>query len=743
MTTNENLLQFTPRSYQTYLNTYMDRYTQGTRNREQALRESEQRSLAILEDIEEGYFETDLAGNLVFVNEPLCRISGYSKDTLLGMNNREYTDSETAKRMYELFSGIYRTGTPVKVKDFQILRKDGTKLNLEISASLIRNSDGQPMGFRGIALNVTERKQIEESLKETEKRYRSLFEESLDAIVITDRKGRLVDANKAALDLFRLSREEMAKTSFKEFYIDPKDGERFEQEIEAKGSVQDFEVNLKKRDGAVMTCLLFVTAKKENGNGIVGYQGIIRDITNKRTTETALQQSEERYKQLLNHAPAGIYEVDFLRRTFVSVNDVMCEYTGYTKEELLSLSPFDILTEESKNHFMERMTRVLSGEKVPEMVEYRIKGKNGREFWVLLDTKLVYENGFPKGATAVVHDITERKLAEEALRRSEEKYRLLVDNANDGVFIAQDGRIKFPNPKVMQILGYTADELAGIQYLDLVHPVDRVIVHQAKEKRATSSETASVFSIRVVSRTGREIWAQISSVPIFWDERPATLNFVRDITDQRIREDELRQTVEKLRKVTGATVQAMAQTVEVRDPYTAGHQKRVSNIARAIATQMALSSDMVEGIRMAGNIHDIGKISVPAEILSKPGTLTDIQFALIKAHPKTGYEILKGIEFPYDIARIVLQHHERIDGSGYPQGLCDDDILLEARILAVADVVEAMSSHRPYRPALGLEKALEEISLKKGKLYDARVVEAFEKALKKGDLDLRNDYRAG
>jgi PAS domain S-box-containing protein/putative nucleotidyltransferase with HDIG domain len=743
MATDGNLLQFTTRNYQTYLNMHADRYEQRSKNREQALRESEQRSLAILEDIEEGYFETDLAGNLVFVNEPLCRISGYSKDRLLGMNNREYTDSETAKRMYELFSEIYRTGTPAKVKDFQIIRKDGAKLTLEISASLIRNSDGQPTGFRGIALNVTKRKQAEESVKETEKRYRSLFEESLDAIIITDRKGRFVDANKAALDLFGISRGETAKTNFKELYMDPKDEIRFKQEIEAKGSVQDFEVNLKKKDGEVMTCLLFVTAKQGNGGEIVGYQGIIRDITKKRATETALRQSEERYKQLLNHAPAGIYEVDFLRRTFVNVNDVMCEYTGYTKEELFSLSPVDILTEESKTHFMERMTRVLSGEKVPEMVEYKIKGKNGREFWVLLDTKLVYENGFPKGATAVVHDITERKLAEESLRRSEEKYRLLVDNANDGVFIAQDGRIKFPNPKVMQILGYTANELAGIHYLDLVHPDDKIIVHQAKEKRAASSETASVFSLRVMRRAGRELWVQISSVPIFWDERPATLNFVRDITDQRIREEELRQTVEKLRKVTGATVQAMAQTVEVRDPYTAGHQKRVSNIARAIASQMALSSDMVEGIRMAGNIHDIGKISVPAEILSKPGTLTDIQFALIKAHPKTGYEILKGIEFPYDIARIVLQHHERIDGSGYPQGLCGNDILLEARILAVADVVEAMSSHRPYRPALGLEKALEEISLKKGKLYDPRVVEAFEKALKKGDIDLKSDSTAG
>jgi PAS domain S-box-containing protein len=287
---------------------------------------------------------------------------------------------------------------------------------------------------------------------------------------------------------------------------------------------------------------------------------------------------------------------------------------------------------------------------------------------------------------------------------------------------------------MMQILGYTADELAGVPYLDLVHPDDRVIIHRAKEKRLTNGETASVYSIRVTNKTGRQIWAQISSVPIFWDERPATLNFLRDITFQRIAEDELMQTVEKLRKATGATVQAMAQTVEVRDPYTAGHQKRVSKIARAIATEMTLSSGMVEGVGMAGNIHDLGKISVPAEILSKPGILTDIQFALIKTHPKTGYEILKGIEFPWDIARIVLQHHERIDGSGYPQGLCGDDILLEARILAVADVVEAMSSHRPYRPALGIEKALDEVSSKKGKLYDPQVVEAFEKILMAGKL---------
>ncbi|MFH2134113.1 MAG: HD domain-containing phosphohydrolase [Pseudomonadota bacterium] len=172
------------------------------------------------------------------------------------------------------------------------------------------------------------------------------------------------------------------------------------------------------------------------------------------------------------------------------------------------------------------------------------------------------------------------------------------------------------------------------------------------------------------------------------------------------------------------TVRAIATIVELRDPYTAGHQIRVADLATAIARQMGLSEERVHAIHLAGVVHDLGKIQVPAEILSKPGKLNDIEYALIKFHPQAGYEILKGINFPWPIARMVLQHHERLDGSGYPQGLQGDDILLEARILTVADVVEAMSSHRPYRPGWGDEKALEEIISKRGVYYDPRVVDA-------------------
>jgi response regulator RpfG family c-di-GMP phosphodiesterase len=197
------------------------------------------------------------------------------------------------------------------------------------------------------------------------------------------------------------------------------------------------------------------------------------------------------------------------------------------------------------------------------------------------------------------------------------------------------------------------------------------------------------------------------------------------IAIQKSRSDqELRHSIDKLRTTMEEIIEAMALAVETRDPYTAGHQRRVVSLACAIAREMEIPSEQTEAVRLAGIIHDLGKIHIPAEILSKPGRLTEIEFAMMKTHPQASYNILKTIDFPWPIAEIVLQHHERINGSGYPKGLAGKDILLEARILAVADVVEAMSSHRPYRPALGMEAALDEISRNKGTLYDPTVVTA-------------------
>ena len=209
------------------------------------------------------------------------------------------------------------------------------------------------------------------------------------------------------------------------------------------------------------------------------------------------------------------------------------------------------------------------------------------------------------------------------------------------------------------------------------------------------------------------------------------------VTQRKQAEQQVKQGYKKLQRTMEATINTISKIIEARDPYTAGHQNTVSQFAVAIAKEMKLPEDKIEGMRIAALVHDIGKINIPAEILSKPSKLNEMEFNLIKNHPKTGYNILKTIDFPWPVARIVLQHHERLDGSGYPQGLKGDKTLLEAKIIGTADVVEAMASHRPYRPALGIDKALKEISQNKGILYDPEVADACLKLFKEKDFEFK------
>jgi len=312
----------------------------------------------------------------------------------------------------------------------------------------------------------------------------------------------------------------------------------------------------------------------------------------------------------------------------------------------------------------------------------------------------------------------------DALQKSEEKYRLVVENADEAILIAQDGFLKYVNPTTLKILGYFEDLLTSRPFIDIIHPEDREKLYDAHIRRMKGEETRPVLQFRVIAQDGTFRLAASHAIMISWEGKPATLNYLKDITDQKKADEERQKGFERLRKALGGTIQAIAVTVETRDPYTAGHQRRVADLSRAIAKEMGLESDQTEGIRMAGVIHDLGKIAIPAEILSKPSKLSEIEYRLIQNHSRAGYDILKDIEFPWPVARIVLQHHERIDGSGYPAGLKGEEILIEARIIAVADVVEAIASYRPYRPGLGMEKALGEITRNKGVLYDPGAVDA-------------------
>ena len=321
-------------------------------------------------------------------------------------------------------------------------------------------------------------------------------------------------------------------------------------------------------------------------------------------------------------------------------------------------------------------------------------------------------------------EIAERKRAEEALKESEERFRDLFENATDLIqSVTPDGQFLFVNRAWMEALGYSKEQVAGLTLFDIIHPDSQAHCINIFQ-RVLSGEQVDRIEAAFVTRGGEKIIVEGSANCRFKEGKPiSTRSIFRDVTGRVRAEEELRRSYVQLRRALGGTVNTLVSVIEMKDPYTAGHQWRVTQLACAIAKEMGLPEEQIEGLRMAGLIHDLGKISIPAEILSKPGRLSDIEWGMIKAHPKVSYDILKEIDFPWPVAEIVLQHHERLDGSGYPQGLSGKGMLMKTRILAVADVVEAMASFRPYRPARGIDKALEEISQNRDVLYDAEVVD--------------------
>jgi PAS domain S-box-containing protein/putative nucleotidyltransferase with HDIG domain len=280
--------------------------------------------------------------------------------------------------------------------------------------------------------------------------------------------------------------------------------------------------------------------------------------------------------------------------------------------------------------------------------------------------------------------------------------------------------------EMYEIFGVPHDFALGFAAIEaLIHPDDRER-NTAAVGRMLGGADEVEYELRLVHPDG-DVRTVLQRVEVERDESGAPrklFGIVQDVTDLKRSEDEVRRSAERLRRALEATADAMGTLVETRDPYTAGHERRVAALAEAVARRLKLGEEAVTGVRVAGSMHDIGKISVPAEILSKPARLTDMEMELVKRHAEIGYDILRSIDFEWPIAEIVHQHHERLDGSGYPRGLSGDEICREARILAVADVVEAMSSHRPYRPALGLDSALDEIRSGRGVAYDADVVDA-------------------
>lgn len=327
--------------------------------------------------------------------------------------------------------------------------------------------------------------------------------------------------------------------------------------------------------------------------------------------------------------------------------------------------------------------------------------------------------------------MTEKKNAADLLRESALRYRRLFESAQDGILILDfhSGLIKDANPFIVQLLGISRDELIGKELWEIGATVDKLAALQAF---ATLQDTGYVRydDLPLKTKDGKLINVEVVSNAYGVNgERVIQCN-IRDITDRKLLAAERLQYLHSVNTSMAEMVEALSNVIVARDPYTSGHQKRVASLSVAIGNKMGIPWHDLEGLRMAALLHDIGKIAIPAEVLTKPTSLNNFEIAMLQHHAQAGYDVLKNIHFPWDIAQTVLQHHERLDGSGYPNGIKGDLICQEARIIAVADTVEAMSSDRPYRKGKGVDAALEEIAMGSGKQFDPDVVTACLKVFK-------------
>lgn len=687
------------------------------KNYEKKITESEEKYRKLIEQSLQGLvIMQDF--RIVLANDAFAKICQYTIDELLNLPPEKiqalvHPDYQQTVwgRFKDRLAGIE---TP-EYYEFIGVRKDGSHCWLEMFAKAV--SFQEKPAVQATFVDITARKQAEILLRESEQKYRTLVEGSLQGILIIQ-DGHVVFANSAFEEISGYTVDELLQLTPEQVQacVHPDYQEtvwgRLKDRLAGKDVPDHYEFLGIRKDGSTRWLELFVQIIDYEGKPAV--QCVMIDITDRKETHIALEQTEVKFRTIFDCASDAIF-IHNLDGKFLEVNETACKRLGFSRDELLAMTPMDIDTDEYAPLYPQRIKDLKEGGQT--FFETAHMTKDGREITVELSSRIIEYEGKP-AVLSIARDISERKLMEQNLQASEKKYRNLVDNALVGVYKSNlEGAFLYANEALAAMFEYeTPEGMLKDGALKLYrHPEDRKkFINTIREKGRVS-----YFEMELLTKNGHPRHVLVSASL----EGDVLSGMIMDITKRKTMEKELKDNVTKLQELMESTVHSMARILETRDPYTAGHQKRVAQLAVAIAKKMNLSENQIRGLHMAAIIHDIGKIYIPAEILTRPSALTKSEFALIKTHPQVGHDILKKVEFPWPVAVIVLQHHERFNGSGYPQGIKEKNIILEARILAVADVVEAMSSHRPYRPAKSMEETMEEITNNKGKLYDPAVAE--------------------
>jgi PAS domain S-box-containing protein len=523
---------------------------------EEALRRSEGKYRTILENIQDGYFEVDLAGNFTFVNDALCRNLRYSKDELIGMNNRQYTDKENAKKVFHAFNNLYRTGVPGKVLDYETIRKDGTKAFTEISISLIRDAEDKPIGFRGIDRDITERRQAEEALARSEERYRTILETMQEAYYETDLAGKLTFANDGLCKHLGYSKEEAIGMDFRQYQDKvnaKKTYEVFKGIYETGDPIRAREAEYIRKDGTKGTYELSVSLFKDAQGKPIGFRGISRDVSERKEMEEALRQSEERYRTILESIEDGYAEFD-PKGNITFFNDALPKMLGYPADELKNLTykNREYMEKEDAEKVYQTFTEVYATGKPIRGFQYRIITQDGTKRYLEGYIALKKDaGGQPVGFQGLARDITERKQAEEKLRQSEERYRGILANMQEAYYETDlAGHFTFVNDATCRHLGYSKEELIGADYRRYQNETNYQKIAQAFNAIYGTGEPLKALEAEYIRKDGSKGPYELSA-SLIRDAQGKPVGFCgvsRDVTERRKAEEQLKRYAAELER---------------------------------------------------------------------------------------------------------------------------------------------------------------------------------------------------
>jgi PAS domain S-box-containing protein len=698
----------------------------------------------VLDAVPTPIYHKDARGRYVAVNKAFAEAAGLERDQIIGRTAEDIYPAEFAEDFRRHDDELLgRGGRDSRVTQGWVA--DLGSRHVELHRSVYEDLAGEPAGIVGVEFDVTAREDAEAALLRAQDDLVRAQEIGLMGSWEWDVPGEQLHWSDELYRIWGVDREsfEPSSAGIVEL-IHPEDralNQAMLGRLDAGADSADTDFRIIQPGGEVRHLHQTLEVGRDADGAMVRAFGVMQDVTDRVQTREALSRREALLRGLFDTMPSGcaIYEVHGDGRSssdyiIKDVNRTALAIEGRRREDLVGKDIGTLWPAIDDWGLLEVLWRVWRTSD-PEPHTTRIIAPDGHTKW--------YANHvfrLPTGDVVEIYsDVTAEKRAQEALRVSEAEMHAVFDLAGIPMAVLDTrGALRRWNRALQKALGYPPEDLRRMTIRDITVPEERADMLRRMSGALEGEGTSYRLEREFVTIDGRRPWFDVSVTPVLGPDGGVVALILAgtDISESKRAKDALMASQAQLREALGATVASMGAIVAIRDPYTAGHERRVADLVVAIAEELGLPEEAVKGLRHAASVHDVGKVAVPAEILSMPRRLSEWEYSLVQTHVEVGHDVLASIAFEQPVAATVLQHHERLDGSGYPNGLRGEDILLTSRILAVADVVEAMASHRPYRPSLGVGAALDEIGWGAGRLYDEKVVAACQRVVRRGLVDL-------